>query len=1483
MMRKLWMVAVLHAFAGVLSAQVLREGNYPHSQLGNTGLVIFNAYQAPSISQWQPVVAKTGGYSRLSAWKIYHTLEDELGMNHHRAQLYYRGVPVEMATLVLHERNGMLTSLNGDLVQESQLAGVMNLSRDAARAKALEFLPADIYYWQDSLQNQALQYATGNQDTGYFPKGELTYCPKDFQITGIHRLAWKYNILATEPLFGKTVYVDAETGEILATEDIIKHVEVKGKATTKYSGNRSIQTDSTAPGSYRLREAGRGKGIETYNLKKGSSYGAAVDFTDADNDWNNVNANKDEVATDAHWGAEMTWDYYKLVHNRNSFDGSGAKILSYVHYGSNYNNAFWNGSVFTPLTGLDVCGHEITHAVTTYTAGLIYSYESGALNESFSDIFGNTIEAYARPTQWNWRIGEDITPSKNGIRSMLNPNLFNHPKFYKGVSWYGGAGDNGGVHYNSGVQNYWYYLIANGAKGTNEKGWSFQIDSLGFDKAGKIAYRNLSVYLTKSSQYADARTFSIMAAADLYGQCSREVIMVTNAWWVCGVGAKYDSGFVKADFRGDTLACNTSKSLKFLNLGTNYVSCLWYFGDGDTSTAINPSHTYNAYGSFNVKLVATSCFKSKKDSITRVQYVKVDSTRDICNAAIMPMTGTDSTIRCRGFIYDDGGEGNYGALKQINLKVKVPGADSIRFRFLVLDYETGYDSVVLFRNNLGWANKIGRYTGNALPFGGAWQTVKADALWLRQYSDPLVEGKGFKIEFEGIRPAMKLNIGNDTVICYGDSLVLTPAVNGGYAPNFLYKWAHGPVTAAVTVRPTVSSTYYLNIKDACTGKSVNDSIYVQVRQPLSVSLGRDTIICKGRAVRLNALAGGGYSPGYVYTWNQGLSAAATHVVNPAVTTNYMVVLHDGCTDRPDTAWQTVYVKPALSVNITAGSTPVCIGKQVSLAAAGAGGDTAGYLFTWNNGLGTGASKSPAISDTMVYIVTLTDGCTVQPARDTVTLLTFPALRLITGNDTSICRGSQVQLRAWLSGGKGSGYTYNWTGGKSTAVITETPATAGWYKVAGSDGCSPGVADSIRVDLFAALSLSKVNDTTLCDGQTLPVNLTYSGGKPGAAVLTWTPGSISGTSPVLNPGVGVNNYQVVLSDGCTIKNDTTKFNITRLPALSGSITVTPAAICLSDSVTIKLAVAGGKTASRTWTIDGVPVTWLSRKVKPAASAVYNFSLSDGCSQPYNAAAPVTVNAPATASLSVSPAMICEQSAAQFSYSSPDAAKVSWIFGPADSMMATGTTTGRTFKKAGKYGAVARVTTSAGCSSVLPLSDSVTVVAYPRAAFIPSPAVTNIEQPFILFNDNSTGGVTYSWDFGDGQSSATAGSVNHTYTDTGWFGVRLIISAPPGCADTASAMVRIKDVYRMYLPTSFTPDRNGVNDRYTPAGRGVASFKMKIFDRWGNKVFETNNMTKTWDGNDLLGKELMQGTYIIIAETIDTEGFRHEEKTTVQLIR
>jgi Zn-dependent metalloprotease len=340
----------------------------------------------------------------------------------------------------------------------------------------------------------------------------------------------------------KIVYVDATDGTILGFNDLIHEANVVGTATTGYSGTQSITADSYN-GSYRLRETGRGNGIQTFNLKQGTSYNRAVDFTDADNNWNNVNTSKDQYATDAHWGAEKTYDFFWSHFSRNSIDGNGFALKSYVHYSRNYFNAFWDGSRMTygdgssvngskPLTALDVCGHEITHGLTSKTSNLVYSGESGALNEAFSDIFGESIEKYAKGSN-DWKLGKDFNYI---IRDMQNPNSYGDPDTYQGTNWYSGTSDNGGVHTNSGVLNFWFYLLTTGGSGTNDKGFVYNVSGIGILKAQAIAYRTLTTKLISSSNYASARIGSISAAAELYGAASNEVTQVTNAWNAVGVG-----------------------------------------------------------------------------------------------------------------------------------------------------------------------------------------------------------------------------------------------------------------------------------------------------------------------------------------------------------------------------------------------------------------------------------------------------------------------------------------------------------------------------------------------------------------------------------------------------------------------------------------------------------------------------------------------------------------------------------------------------------------------------------------------------------------------------------------------------------------------------------------------------------------------------------------------------------------------------------
>ncbi|MFQ4146124.1 M4 family metallopeptidase [Chlorogloeopsis sp. ULAP02] len=255
----------------------------------------------------------------------------------------------------------------------------------------------------------------------------------------------------------------------------------------------------------------------------------------------------DEAVNEAYDFAGATFDLFYEIYERNSIDDKGLRLDSTVHYGVNYDNAFWNGDqmvygdgdgeIFQRFTkSIDVIGHELTHGVTQYEAGLIYFGESGALNESFSDVFGSLVKQWVKKQtaeQADWIIGEGLlAPIINGvgIRSMKAPGtayddplLGKDPQPAHVKDKYDGVEDNGGVHINSGIPNYAFYLAA------------VEIGGYAWDKIGKIWYITLRDRLRSRANFKRAANATIQVAGELYGQGSKEQNAVKNGWQKVGV------------------------------------------------------------------------------------------------------------------------------------------------------------------------------------------------------------------------------------------------------------------------------------------------------------------------------------------------------------------------------------------------------------------------------------------------------------------------------------------------------------------------------------------------------------------------------------------------------------------------------------------------------------------------------------------------------------------------------------------------------------------------------------------------------------------------------------------------------------------------------------------------------------------------------------------------------------------------------------
>ncbi|MGO1023809.1 M4 family metallopeptidase [Streptomyces rubiginosohelvolus] len=347
------------------------------------------------------------------------------------------------------------------------------------------------------------------------------------------------------------VLTDATSGEKLYEWQAVHN----GTGNTQYNGQVTL---GTAP-SYTLTDTTRGN-HKTYNLNRGSS-GTGTLFSGPDDIWGDGTPQNAETAgADAHYGAAETWDYYKNVHGRSGIRGDGVGAYSRVHYGNNYVNAFWQDSCFCmtygdgsgnvkPLTSLDVAAHEMTHGLTSVTAKLVYSGESGGLNEATSDIFAAGVEFYSNTTQdpGDYLVGEKIDINGNGtpLRYMDKPSKDGSSKDY----WYSGIG-NVDVHYSSGPANHWFYLLSEGSGAKTVNGVNYDsptsdglpVTGIGRDKALQIWFKALTTKFTSTTNYAAARTGTLAVASELYGATSPEYAAVAHAWAGINVGARPGGG-----------------------------------------------------------------------------------------------------------------------------------------------------------------------------------------------------------------------------------------------------------------------------------------------------------------------------------------------------------------------------------------------------------------------------------------------------------------------------------------------------------------------------------------------------------------------------------------------------------------------------------------------------------------------------------------------------------------------------------------------------------------------------------------------------------------------------------------------------------------------------------------------------------------------------------------------------------------------------
>jgi len=536
MMRRSATLAVMAVAALATSGLSSPASGAPSAQRGDYAGAALRALQV------HPGVAREADGL---AFTVRGTLVDPDGTSHVRLDRTYQGLRVLGGDLVVHQGPNLgFEGVSQTLRKPLTLSVKPTVGAAAAERTALG-------------PNRFDRGITGARK--HDPKSELVIDT----VGGAPRLAWQIVTGGTQadgtPSRLATL-VDARTGALIRAEQQIETVGGDGQSI--YSGTVPLEL-TLANGTYSMQDPTRGN-TSTKDVKNGEDLflicqllgifcadgpvyaGPDAHFGDG------TNTNRESAGVDAQYGTNVTWDYFKNVHGRNGIFNNGTGSQNRVHYGSGYVNAFWDGKRMTygdgdgvsygPLVSLDVAGHEMSHGVTTNSANLTYSGESGGLNESTSDIFGSLVEAYAANSNdpGDYYIGEQFDLAQHdGFRRMDTPS-----KDGKSADcWTSGVGDLN-VHYSSGVGNHFFYLLAEGTGSktignlphTSTTCNGTTITGIGSAKAGKIWYRALTVYMTSSTDYAGARVATLKAASDLFGASSTEYNTVAAAWSGVSVG-----------------------------------------------------------------------------------------------------------------------------------------------------------------------------------------------------------------------------------------------------------------------------------------------------------------------------------------------------------------------------------------------------------------------------------------------------------------------------------------------------------------------------------------------------------------------------------------------------------------------------------------------------------------------------------------------------------------------------------------------------------------------------------------------------------------------------------------------------------------------------------------------------------------------------------------------------------------------------------
>jgi gliding motility-associated-like protein len=718
-----------------------------------------------------------------------------------------------------------------------------------------------------------------------------------------------------------------------------------------------------------------------------------------------------------------------------------------------------------------------------------------------------------------------------------------------------------------------------------------------------------------------------------------------------------------------------------------------------------------------------------------------------------------------------------------------------------------------------------------------------------------------------ILPAAQAYAGIDDTICSGGSTVLN--ATGGTT----YSWSPSSGLSATNIAnpvasPFATTTYTVTVSNAA-GCSGTDQVTIVVPQPIILATGgfpaTCNSACNGQTV---VIPSGGVQP-YSYLWSPGNQTTASVMNQCAGTYTIQVTDAIGCTGTA-----TVTVTEPTALALTTSSMNSHCGQPDGSATVNATGGTPPYTYLWQGG-GTASVKNNLAPGQYCVTVTDANNCT---ATTCVTVGNTPGVTASIVSFTSpTCFNSCNGTATALGTGGTQPFQYSWLPSGGTAA-TASGLCAGTYTVTITDANNCSSTATVVITDPAQLVVTPQSSTTICIGQCVSLTSVAAGGTAPYS-YSWSP-----AGPSICP-VTTTTYSVVATDanGCTSTPAAVTINVN--PALN--VTAAGAqTICPSSQATLVAEGTGGNgNLSYTWLPQGTG-TGSTVTVSPYVTTTYSVIISDGCTTPHDTATvTVTVASLPQVSFTSDVTSGCSPVCVNFTNTTPGAVSQSWSLGNGNSSTLAGPQS--CYVQPGSYTVSLTVTDNNGCTNSATVPGYITSYENPVADFNYGPQPTTILSPTIDFGDISTGSISsWEWSFGDVLSSGSASqNPQYTYADTGHYEVMLVVTTVNGCMDTAYHTVEIRADFAFYLPNAFTPNGDGLNDRFGPSGMGIdtKTFEMMIFDRWGNMIFQTNEWMKDWDGYVNGNDVIMEDVYVWKVSFADQYGARHNYMGHVSVIK